>query len=44
VDIADLLIRQQQEERVEVEVAGEFGVVGGFGEPGRTDTRGRHCG
>jgi hypothetical protein len=25
-------------------VAGEFGVVGGFGEPGRTDTRGRHCG
>ena len=34
VDIADLLIRQQQEERVEVEVAGEFGVVGGFGEPG----------
>jgi len=34
VDIADLLIRQQREERVEVEVAGEFGVVGGFGEPG----------
>ena len=34
VDIADLLIRQQQEERVEVEVAGEFGVVGGFGETG----------
>jgi len=34
VDIADLLIRQQREERVEVEVAGEFGVVGGFGETG----------
>ena len=34
VDIADLLIRQQREERVEVEVAGGRGGFEGFGEPG----------
>jgi len=34
VDIADLLIRQQREEHVAVEVAGESGVVGGFGKTG----------
>ena len=32
VDIADLLIRQQREERVEVEVAGGFGSCGSCGE------------
>jgi hypothetical protein len=35
VDIADLLIRQQREERVEVEVAGGRGGFEGFGEPGK---------
>ncbi|MDD4033580.1 MAG: DUF6371 domain-containing protein, partial [Bacteroidales bacterium] len=34
VDIADLLIRQQRKERVEVEVAGGRGGFEGFGEPG----------
>jgi len=34
VDIADLLIRQQREERVEAEVAEESGGAGSFGEPG----------
>jgi len=34
VDIADLLIRQQREERVEVEEVGVSGGVGGFGETG----------
>jgi len=34
VDIADLLIRQWREERVEVEVAGGRGGFEGFGEPG----------
>ncbi len=43
VDIADLLIKQQREERVEVEVAGEFGVVGGFGETGGFEEPGK-CG
>ena len=41
MDIADLLIKQQREERVEVEVAGEFGVVGGFGETGGVEGCGK---
>ncbi|MDD3945556.1 MAG: DUF6371 domain-containing protein, partial [Bacteroidales bacterium] len=35
VDIADLLIRQQREERVDVVVAGGRGGFEGFGEPGK---------
>ncbi|MDD3946132.1 MAG: DUF6371 domain-containing protein, partial [Bacteroidales bacterium] len=35
VDIADLLIRQQREECVDVEAVGEFGEFGGFEEPGK---------
>jgi hypothetical protein len=35
VDIADLLIRQQREERLDVEEVGVSGGVGGFGKPGK---------